>query len=281
MRSIVLSAIALFFATQAAAEEDSLVFIEQVGDANRTTVQQRTTNPASPNAAAVTIAGERNGLGLIASPVPGTAALDGGTIRQYGNGNQATVAIRGNDNKFHIDQQGEGNVAQQHIIGHQNEAAIVQGAGVHRVNGNTAFQQQRGDGNSARLVQQGSRNVGLQLQGMDGAQGMALAHSLFADIKDGALTTPLTELDGTPPLSSGFGNRATLLQTGDDNFGVQIQAGSNNSQHYEQGGGQVAVIGQFGSGNALPIEVRQQAGVNGTTPILITQTSAGTSSQGG
>ena len=118
------------------ASAQSVAFIEQIGDRNETSITQRGEN----NSAAVAIKGSDNGTGVVSSqtrslvaynrqalfgftlpitsPRSGPATntlttpeLESGVVNQNGKGNAARLNIFGDQNQYHVTQNGNYNAA--------------------------------------------------------------------------------------------------------------------------------------------------------------------------
>lgn len=290
MAAIGLAALA---AGTACASAQTIAFIEQVGDRNETHIRQSGEN----NSAGVTIKGSDNGAGVIASqtrslvaynrqsffgttlpilsprsgPSGGTLTtpeLESGVVAQKGKGNVARVSIFGDQNQYHVTQDGNYNASVQAVRGFNNQVGSVQAG----ASGNLAVQAQAGNANSAVALQNGGNNVAVQLQGGAGA-GFIGATVKSGIVAASALATNLGAANSAEvslaTMSGGSGNVSLLEQNGDNNNALLVQAGNNNSIALRQPGNSYASVTQLGNGHSIGID--QRAGTMGTSPISITQ----------
>lgn len=277
-------------AASSSARAQTIAFIEQVGDRNETSITQGGEN----NGAAVTIRGSDNGAGVVSSqtrslvaynrqflglpilsprssPSGGTLTtpeLESGVVSQNGKGNVARVNIFGDQNQYHVTQNGNYNAAVQAVRGADNQVGAVQTGAV----GSLAVQAQAGNANSAVALQNGGNNVAVQLQG--GADAAVVGAAVkFGAVSPTALASNLGAANSAEvslsAMAGGSGNVSLLEQNGDNNSALLVQAGNNNSIALRQPGNSYASVTQLGNGHTIGID--QRAGTMGTSPISITQ----------
>ena len=195
------------------------------GDLSRLSDFDFPSGDITQNAARITQVGNHNTASIDQGPAePGMIDRQYADIAQMGEGNQATVLQKGDQNQVRISQDGWdfAYVSQQ---GAGNKADLVQ-----RSDTQAAFQ--RLDGNTFSATQAGNNNT----------------------INGNGINTTTGNRDESsfgPAIQSGLRNSITVVQNNDGNNLSMLQDGNDNVIIYTQNGENTAHLSQKGNGNSI------------------------------